>query len=75
MKGSESAVPDTPENEPESGSAPPNADRLLRTFSSQLGIDFDALVERAKEWTADNPPPADLGPEPFNVGQPRPPVD
>jgi hypothetical protein len=50
-------------------------DGPLRIFSERLGVDFDAVVERAKTWVAQNPLPADLGPEPFNVGQPRPPVD
>ena len=51
------------------------SDGPLRIFSEQLGIDYDAVVERAKKWVAENPLPADLGPEPFNVGKPRPPVD
>lgn len=51
------------------------ADGALRQYSERLGLDYDALVERAKRWTAENPLPSDLGPEPFNVGKPRPPVD
>lgn len=52
-----------------------NADGPLRQYSEQLGLDYDALVERAKKWVADNPLPSDLGPEPFNVGKPRPPSE
>jgi hypothetical protein len=51
------------------------ADGPLRQYSERLGLDYDALVERAKKWTAENPLPSDLGPEPFNVGKPRPPAD
>ncbi len=54
---------------------PAETDGPLRIFSEQLGVDFDAVVERAKQWVAQNPLPPDLGPEPFNVGKPRPPVD
>lgn len=64
---------ESPANDPNAEDAVP--DGALRVFSEQLGIDFDAVVERAKEWAATNPMPADLGPEPFNVGKPRPPVD
>jgi len=53
----------------------PETDGTLREFSERLGLDYDAVVERAKRWVAENPIPADLGPEPFNVGKPRPPVD
>jgi hypothetical protein len=51
------------------------ADGPLRQYSERLGLDYDALVEHAKKWTAENPLPSDLGPEPFNVVQPRPPAD
>jgi hypothetical protein len=51
------------------------ADGPLRQYSERLGLDYDALVEHAKKWTAENPLPSDLGPEPFNVGKPRPPAD
>jgi hypothetical protein len=75
-------MPDTPDRdhsaEAESISerdASAKSDGPLRIFSEQLGIDFDAVVERAKKWAAENPLPSDLGPEPFNVGRPRPPVD
>jgi hypothetical protein len=51
------------------------SDGPLRIFSEHLGVDYDAVVERAKKWAAENPLPADLGPEPFNVGKPRPPID
>lgn len=53
----------------------PESDGPLRIFSENLGIDYDSVVERAKRWVAENPLPPDLGPEPFNVGKPRPPVD
>ncbi|GAC1311750.1 MAG: hypothetical protein NVS2B3_13230 [Vulcanimicrobiaceae bacterium] len=53
----------------------PDADGPLRIFAEQLGVDFDAVVERAKKWSAENPMPDDLGPEPFNVGKPRAPID
>lgn len=53
----------------------PEVDGPLRQFSEQLGVDFDAVVERAKQWQLENPLPDDLGPEPFNVGKPRPPID
>jgi hypothetical protein len=53
---------------------PVASDGTLRIFSERLGVDYDAVVERAKKWVAENPLPADLGPEPFNVGKPRPPT-
>lgn len=65
----------TPNDRDDAGDADPETDGALRVFSEQLGIDFDAVVERAKKWSAENPIPEDLGPEPFNVGKPRPPVD
>ena len=73
-------MPETPDRDPSAEVNPPDAqpiksDGSLRVFSEQLGIDYDAVVERAKQWVADNPLPDDLGPEPFNVGKPRPPVD
>ncbi len=64
-----------------SGSAPPpdgealKSDGPLRIYAEALGVDFDAVLERAKQWVAEHPLPPDLGPEPFNVGKPRPPVD
>lgn len=54
---------------------PTETDGPLRIFSERLGIDYDAVVERAKKWAEENPIPADLGPEPFNVGKPRPPSE
>lgn len=66
---------DIPRNDSKAEDAEPKEDGALRVFSEQLGIDFDAVVERAKTWAAENPLPADLGPEPFNVGKPRPPAD
>ena len=73
-------MPDTPDptgsNEADRiAENPAETDGPLRIFSEQLGIDYDSVVERAKRWVAENPIPADLGPEPFNVGKPRPPVD
>jgi hypothetical protein len=61
-------------------SPPPDEDETksdgpLRIYAERLGVDFDAVVERARKWVAENPLPPDLGPEPFNVGKPRPPVD
>ena len=53
----------------------PIEDGPLRIYSERLGLDYDALVERAKKWTAENPLPSDLGPEPWNVGKPRPPSE
>ncbi len=50
-------------------------DGPLRQYSERLGLDYDAVVERAKKWAAENPLPSDLGPEPFNVGKPRPPSE
>jgi hypothetical protein len=68
---------ETPDRSDSTGGEPLDAksDGPLRTYSEQLGVDFDAVVRRAKEWVAANPLPPDLGPEPFNVGKPRPPVD
>ncbi len=54
---------------------PVASDQTLRTFSERLGVDYDAVVERAKKWVAENALPSDLGPEPFNVGKRRPPID
>lgn len=50
-------------------------DGPLREYSERLGIDFDAVIGVVRKWSADNPMPSDLGPEPFNVGKPRPPID
>ena len=63
------------EEPPQEEPAEPVEDGPLRAYSERLGIDYDAVVERAKRWVAENPLPADLGPEPFNVGKPRPPTD
>jgi hypothetical protein len=71
-------MPDLPDDHPASTDPlDPQAveDGPLRIFSEQLGVDFDEVVRRAKQWVAKNPLPPDLGPEPFNVGRPRPPVD
>ena len=73
-------MPETPDRDHSAEADPANAepmksDGALRVFSEQLGIDYDAVVERAKKWVAENPLPDDLGPEPFNVGKPRPPID
>ncbi|GAC1442444.1 MAG: hypothetical protein NVS3B17_06210 [Vulcanimicrobiaceae bacterium] len=62
-------------SEPSGTGEAPEDDGALRVYSEQLGIDFDSVVERAKRWRAENPLPSDIGPEPFNVGKPRPPVD
>ncbi len=64
---------DVPNDLDEAG--PSDTDGPLRHFSEMFGIDFDAVVKRAEAWSAEHPMPADLGPEPFNVGKPRPPVD
>ena len=64
-----------PSNDSERPGVEADADGPLRIFAEQLGVDFDAVVERAKKWSAENPMPADLGPEPFNVGKPRAPID
>lgn len=70
---------DTPDREHphdiRSGDGDSKSDGPLRLYSERLGIDYDAVVEQAKLWVAEHPLPADLGPEPFNVGKPRPPVD
>ena len=63
---------DRPSNDSD---ASPDEDGPLRLYSERLGLNYDALVERAKKWTAENPLPSDLGPEPFNVGKPRPPSE
>ncbi len=69
-------MPDTPDRDGSDGDPDElESDGPLRIYSEQLGVDYDAVVKRAKEWVAKNPLPADLGPEPFNVGKPRPPVD
>lgn len=72
-------MPDTPDpTDPNAAADPervPESDGPLRMFSERLGLDYDSVVERAKRWVAENPLPPDLGPEPFNVGKPRPPVD
>lgn len=66
---------DSPPNDRDASDDVPETDGSLREISEQFGIDFDAVVERAKKWSAENPLPPDLGPEPFNVGKPRPPAD
>jgi hypothetical protein len=58
---------DDPASEPSDGP--------LRIYAEHLGIDFDAVVAQAQRWVAEHPLPPDLGPEPFNVGPPRPPAD
>ena len=52
-----------------------DGDGPLREYSERMGIDFDAVIGVVRKWSVDNPFPKDLGPEPFNVGKPRPPVD
>lgn len=66
-------MPDLPSDKARNDEA--KTDGPLRDYSERLGLDYDALVERAKRWVADNPLPSDLGPEPFNVGKPRPPSE
>lgn len=73
-------MPETPDRDraDQSNSTRPESvetDGPLRLYSEQLGVNFDAVVARAKQWVSENPLPPDLGPEPFNVGKPRPPVD
>ena len=73
-------MPETPDRDhppasDSTGAEPIESDGPLRIFSEQLGVDYDAVVQRAKAWVAENPLPDDLGPEPFNVGKPRPPID
>ena len=63
---------DRPSNDADASN---DEDGPLRQYSERLGLNYDALVERAKKWTAENPLPSDLGPEPFNVGKPRPPSE
>ncbi len=68
-------MPEQPREDRSPESEDVETDGPLRIYAERLGIDFDAVVERAKNWLEEHPLPADVGPEPFNVGKPRQPVD